>query len=74
MTTTKHPASAALAELGKGKAGARLWAPPPELEADIIAARQGGASFDNIARALSRNGVQVSLNAVSRWLRDRDVA
>jgi hypothetical protein len=74
--TKKQPASAALAELaelGRRKAGARRWAPPAELEADIIAARQAGTSFDNIARALCRNGVEVSLNAVSRWLRDRDI-
>jgi hypothetical protein len=71
---SKHPASLALAELGPGKSGARRWAPPDELVDDIIAARQGDASFEAIARALSKNGVEVSQNAVSRWLRDRGVA
>jgi hypothetical protein len=71
--TKKHPASAALAGIGKGKAGARRWAPPAELEADIIAARVGGGSFENIARALTQNGVPIAANAVQRWLRDRDV-
>jgi hypothetical protein len=33
----------------------------------------GGGSFENIARALTQNGVPIAANAVQRWLRDRDV-
>jgi hypothetical protein len=71
--TSKHPASAALAELGPGRSGAKRWAPPDELVDDIVGARRAGASFDCIARTLSLNGVQVSMNAVGRWLKDRGV-